>query len=179
LVAYGWAVVAALRSDGATFHDPLLALGLGSVAAVLLWCVGYAVVWLNLRLFGTDADRAAARPLVRPVRRPDAAAAPASLSPRPSPTAAPTPPAPPPTPTVPRPGFHYEVRQRVQDGTLSLDLGVEQHTGRRYLRTPMPQRDGQYLEFHGLDLTEYEDFRADPAAARVFAARCREDGHRD
>lgn len=66
-----------------------------------------------------------------------------------------------------------------RDGNLVIELGVERSTGRRYLRTPMPQRDGEYREYHGIDLAMYELFCDDRESALAFAAQCRAGRHED
>jgi hypothetical protein len=65
------------------------------------------------------------------------------------------------------------------DGNLVVELGVERSTGRRYLRTPMPQRDGEYREYHGIGIPMYELFSADRGSALAFAAQCRAGDHED
>lgn len=67
----------------------------------------------------------------------------------------------------------------VRYGALVVELGVERSSGRRYLRTPMPQRDGEYREYFGIDIAMYELFADDPAATLAFAAQCRAGRHED
>ena len=43
----------------------------------------------------------------------------------------------------------------------------------------MPQRNGEWEEYHYIDLREYETFAADAAAAHEFAAECRRQEHGD
>jgi hypothetical protein len=43
----------------------------------------------------------------------------------------------------------------------------------------MPQRDGEYREYFGIDIAMYELFADDPAAALAFAAQCRSGRHED
>lgn len=164
------ALVAAVRADGTTFYYPLVALGLGTVAAALVWLLGYAIVVLNLRLFGTDADRRRRPP--RPSREQWRQRRQIALPPLPP--AAPAPAHDPDPVTV----FRYTAIHRIPDGGMTIEVGIEQHTGRRYLRTPMPQRGGEYDEYHGIDVATYATFGTDPDAARRFAAQCRQGLHR-
>jgi hypothetical protein len=60
-----------------------------------------------------------------------------------------------------------------------VELGIERETGRRYLKTPMPQRNGEWEEYYGIDLREYESFAADATEAHGFAAECRRQEHPD
>lgn len=75
--------------------------------------------------------------------------------------------------------YTFDKVHEFRDGDLWVELGVERSTGRRYLRTPMPQRDGEYREYHGLDLPMYQRFSADGGAALAFAEECRAGGHED
>ncbi|GEL25439.1 hypothetical protein PSU4_43930 [Pseudonocardia sulfidoxydans NBRC 16205] len=150
IAAYVTAVVLALRTDGVTFHLPLLALVVGTLAAVVVYALGLGIVVVNVRVFGTDEERR---------RR--------------------TVPTEPTGPTASPPTFTYTASHRIDDGSLHLEVGVEQHTGRRYLRTPMPQRDGEYREYFGIDIAMYTTFGAEPDAARRFAAQCRAGQHAD
>ncbi|MCV7254676.1 hypothetical protein H7J86_21175 [Mycobacterium hackensackense] len=75
--------------------------------------------------------------------------------------------------------YTFERVREYRDGNLFTELGVERSTGRRYLRTPMPQRDGEYREYHGIDLGMYELFCADRGAALAFAGQCRSGEHED
>ena len=62
-------------------------------------------------------------------------------------------------------------RNEFRDGYLIVELGVEQATGRCYLRTPVPQRNGEWEEYYYIDLREYETCAADAAAARRVRRR--------
>ena len=75
--------------------------------------------------------------------------------------------------------YTFDKVHEFRDGDLWVELGVERSTGRRYLRAPMPQRDGEYREYHGLDLPMYQLFSADGGAALAFAEECRAGGHED
>lgn len=153
IITYAMTAVAAVRADGLTFYYPLVALVLGTVAAAAVLLTAYGIVWLNLALFGTgERKRRASEPVVVP----DA-----------------------PAPAPSYPVFTYTAIHRIPDQAMSIELGVEQHTGRRYLRTPMPQRGGEYDEYHGIDVATYATFGADPGAALLFAAECRAGLHRN
>ena len=60
-----------------------------------------------------------------------------------------------------------------------VELGIERSSGRRYLRTPTPQRDGEWQEYYGIDLQEYKIFTGDAAEARRFADECQDQEHGD
>ena len=75
--------------------------------------------------------------------------------------------------------YTFDKKLDVRDGGLVIELGVERSTGRRYLRTPMPQRDGEYREYHGIDIAMYELFCDDREAALAFAEQCRTGRHED
>jgi hypothetical protein len=75
--------------------------------------------------------------------------------------------------------YTFDKAHEYLDGNLSVELGVERSTGRRYLRTPMPQRDGEYREYHGIDITMYDLFSDDRGAALAFAKQCRAGDHED
>ncbi|CAM3395485.1 hypothetical protein H7J08_05310 [Mycobacterium frederiksbergense] len=75
--------------------------------------------------------------------------------------------------------YTFDTVHDYSDGTMSVQLGVERSTGRRYLRTPMPQRDGEYREYHGIDIAMYELFSVDRRAALSFAGQCRAGQHED
>jgi hypothetical protein len=77
------------------------------------------------------------------------------------------------TPTV----CTFDRVHELRDGSLGIELGVERSTGRRYLRTPMPQRDGEYREYHGIDSAMYDLFSTDRQAALAFAEQCRAGRH--
>lgn len=81
---------------------------------------------------------------------------------------------------VPAPAVYtFAPVREFRDGDLVIALGVERSTGRRYLRTPMPQRDGEYRQYHGVDLAMYELFCDDRESALAFAAQCRAGRHED
>ncbi|KRD06928.1 hypothetical protein ASE48_13385 [Mycobacterium sp. Root265] len=81
---------------------------------------------------------------------------------------------------VPAPAVYtFDTVHEVRDGGLVIELGIERSSGRRYLRTPMPQRDGEYREYHGIDVAMYDLFSDDPEAALAFAAQCRAGRHED
>ena len=81
---------------------------------------------------------------------------------------------------VPAPAVYtFDTVHEVRDGGLVIELGIERSSGRRYLRTPMPQRDGEYREYHGIDIAMYDLFSDDPEAALAFAAQCRAGRHED
>lgn len=152
---YVTAAVYAWRADGFTVQYPLIAFAAGTALGALVAGVSLGLVRLGLRLHGTDADR-----------RPEAAA------------------------VIPVPAvdagdvytydvYTYDTVHEHRDGTLGVELGVERSTGRRYLRTPMPQRDGEYREYFGLDLLMYHLFSDDRAAALAFAGQCRAAQHED
>ena len=75
--------------------------------------------------------------------------------------------------------YTFDKKHAVRDGGLVIELGIERSSGRRYLRTPMPQRDGEYREYHGIDIAMYELFCDDREAALAFAAQCRAGRHED
>lgn len=75
--------------------------------------------------------------------------------------------------------YTFDRVHEVRDGGLVIELGIERSSGRRYLRTPMPQRDGEYREYHGIDIAMYDLFSDDPEAALAFAAQCRAGRHED
>lgn len=164
IAAYVMAVIAAVRADGPTFYYPLVALAVGTVAAALLWALGYGIVTANLALLGTDEERRRRPP--RPSRenwrrRREAPVEPETV------------------PEVPAGEFTYTAIHRIADGGMTIEVGVERHTGRRYLRTPMPRRGGEYEEYYGIDVATYATFGTDHPAARRFAAECRDGAHRN
>lgn len=75
--------------------------------------------------------------------------------------------------------YTFDKKLDVRDGGLVIELGVERSSGRRYLRTPMPQRDGEYREYHGIDIAMYELLCDDREAALAFAEQCRAGRHED
>jgi hypothetical protein len=75
--------------------------------------------------------------------------------------------------------YTFDKTHEVRDGGLVVELGVERSSGRRYLRTPMPQRDGEYREYHGIDIAMYDLFADDRQAALAFAEQCRAGRHED
>lgn len=150
IAVYVVAVVSAWRADGYTFFYPLVAFAAGTALGASVAAVAFGLVRLGLRLHGTDADR-----------RPEAAAVV-------------------PVPTVNAGDVYtYDTVHEHRDGLIVVELGVERSTGRRYLRTPMPQRDGEYREYFGLDLPMYQLFSDDRGVALAFAAQCRAGRHED
>jgi hypothetical protein len=170
IVVYVLAVVRAWHADGYTFYYPLVAFVVGTVAAALVLGVAWAILSLGLRIHGTDEDRRRDGKGGQP--RDPGHSADAEV-PRTAPHVDTTPTAAPPRLLV------FERTHDSRDGTLSVELGMERVTGRRYLRTPMPQRNGEFEEYRGIDRQEYETFIADPAAAHIFAAECRRQEHGD
>lgn len=75
--------------------------------------------------------------------------------------------------------YTFDKVHAFRDGGMVVELGVERSSGRRYLRTPMPQRDGEYREYHGIDIAMYELFADDRATALAFAEQCRAGRHED
>jgi hypothetical protein len=156
VIVYVLAVIRAWYADGYTFYYPLVAFVVGTVSAALVMGVALGIVRLGLRLHGTDPG-SSAETEVRRVAEPIETAA----------TSAPL--------TV----YTFETTHEYRDGNLFVELGMEQGTGRRYLRTPMPKRNGEREEHYGVDLQEYETFIADPAEAHRFADECRREEHLD
>jgi hypothetical protein len=156
IAVYVIAVIRVWRADGYTFYYPLVAFGVGTALAALVMGLAVGIVRLGLRLHGTDAKRSAQVEVPR--------------------TTEPTEPAA--TPAPPR-VLTFDTTHVFRDGSLFVELGVEQATGRRYLRTPMPQRNGEWEEYYYIDVREYERFTADAAAAHAFAAECRRQEHGD
>lgn len=75
--------------------------------------------------------------------------------------------------------YAFDRVHELRDGGLVIELGIERSSGRRYLRTPMPQRDGEYREFFGIDVAMYDFFSDDRGAALAFAEQCRAGRHED
>ncbi|WNG80133.1 hypothetical protein C6A86_017955 [Mycobacterium sp. ITM-2016-00316] len=75
--------------------------------------------------------------------------------------------------------YAFDTVHELRDGALVIELGIERSSGRRYLRTPMPQRDGEYREFFGIDIAMYDLFSDDRGAALAFAEQCRAGRHED
>ncbi|MGK2869688.1 MAG: DUF7161 family protein [Mycobacterium sp.] len=157
---YVTAAVYAWRADGFTVQYPLIAFAAGTALGALVAGVALGLVRLGLRLHGTDADNGPAATAAAPV------------------------------PAVHTDDAHtydahtydvytYDTVHEHRDGNIVVELGVERSTGRRYLRTPMPQRDGEYREYFGLDLLMYQLFSDDRGAALAFAEQCRTGQHED
>jgi len=155
VTVYVLAVIRTWYADGYTFYYPLVAFVVGTVSAALVMGVALGIVRLGLRLHGTD-EESSAETHVRRVTEPIETA----------------PPAP---PSV----YTFETTHEYRDGNLFVELGIERGTGRRYLRTPMPQRNGEWEEHYGIDPQEYETFVADAAEAHGFAGECRREEHLD
>jgi hypothetical protein len=153
IAVYLTAVVYAWRAEGYTFYYPLIALAAGTALAALVAGAALGLVRLGLRLHGTDADNLPAA---------TAACSPAAAAAAPAPAV-----------------YTYDTVREFRDGGLVIEIGVERSTGRRYLRTPMPQRDGEYREYHGIDIAMYDLFSDDGAVALAFAAQCRAGKHED
>jgi len=170
IAVYVIAVIRAWHADGYTFYYPLVAFVVGTVLAALVMGVAMGIVRLGLRLHGTDEDRrrdgkgkqprgagGSAEAEVRPVAEPVDTA----------------------TTSAPPRVLTFETAHAFRDGSLFVELGIERETGRRYLKTPMPQRNGEWEEYYGIDLREYETFAADPTKTHGFAAECRRQEHPD
>jgi hypothetical protein len=155
IAVYVIAVLRAWNANGYTFYYPLVAFVIGTALAGLVMGVAVGIVRLGLRLHGTDAERSGEAEVPRVVESIEAM-----------------------TPEPPR-VLTFDTTHEFRDGYLVVELGVERATGRRYLRTPMPQRDGEWQEYYYLDVREYEAFAADAAAAHGFAAECRRQEHGD
>ena len=170
IAVYVIAVIRAWRADGYTFYYPLVAFVVGTVLAALVMGVALGIVRLGLRIHGTDEER----------RRNDKGGRPrdAGTSAEPEVPRAAEPIVAEPAAGSPR-VLTFERTHDLRDGTLWVELGMERETGRRYLRTPMPQRNGEFEEYYGIDLQEYETFAADLTAAHSFAAECRHQEHSD
>ncbi|MCZ4550732.1 DUF7161 family protein [Gordonia rubripertincta] len=67
----------------------------------------------------------------------------------------------------------YDRTHYFQEKNRDAELGVERHTGRRYLAVTMPQRGQEFREYFGLDKQTYEAFVAEPQDAIFLADRCR------
>ncbi|WP_207838706.1 DUF7161 family protein [Williamsia soli] len=67
----------------------------------------------------------------------------------------------------------YDRSHFFQEGHRDAELGIERHTGRRYLAVTMPQRGQEFREYFGLDKQTYEAFVAEPQDAIFFADKCR------
>jgi len=170
IAVYVIAVIRAWHADGYTFYYPLVAFVVGTVLAALVMGVAMGIVRLGLRLHGTDEDRrrdgkgkqqrgagGSAEAEVRPVAEPVETA----------------------TTSAPPRVLTFETTHAFRDGSLFVELGIERETGRRYLKTPMPQRNGEWEEYYGIDLREYETFAADATKTHGFAAECRRQEHPD
>ncbi|MBB5163231.1 hypothetical protein [Mycobacterium sp. AZCC_0083] len=163
-------MIRAWHADGSTFYYPLVAFVVGTVLAALVMGVAMGIVQLGLRLHGTDEERrrddkgkqprdagGSAEPEVRPVAEPVETA----------------------TTSAPPRVLGFETTHEFRDGSPFVELGIERETGRRYLKTPMSQRNGEWEEYYGIDLPEYETFAADATEAHGFATECRRQEHPD
>jgi hypothetical protein len=158
IAVYVIAVIRAWRADGSTFYYPLVAFVVGTVLAALVMGVAMGIVRLGLRLHGTDEERRRDGKDEQPrVAEPVETAA----------------------TSVPSRVLTFDSTHVFRDGSLFVELGIERETGRRYLRTPMPQRNGEFEEYYGIDLREYELFTGDTAEAHRFASECRRQEHAD
>lgn len=82
------------------------------------------------------------------------------------------------TDSVERPnGYTYQPSRIYGDGPAAIEVGVERVTGRRYLRTAMLHRNGEFDEYRGIDLHEFNAFLAEPDAAVTFADNCQRGDH--
>lgn len=58
------------------------------------------------------------------------------------------------TDSVERPnGYTYQPSRIYGDGPAAIEVGVERVTGRRYLRTAMLHRNGEFDEYRGIDIS--------------------------
>ena len=169
IAVYVIAVIRAWRADGYTFYYPLVAFVVGTASAALVMAVALGIVRLGLRIHGTDEDRRqdgkGGRP--RDAGSSGEAEGPRAAEPIDGATSAP--------PRV----LTFARTHEYRDGGLFVELGIERETGRRYLRTPMPHRNGGWEEYYGIDLDEYRTFAADATEAHGFAAECRRQEHAD
>jgi hypothetical protein len=164
IVVYVVAVVRAWHADGYTFYYPLVAFVVGTAAAALSLCVGWGLLALGVHLHGTDGERRREGKAKQP--REVGSSAEAEVHPVEMAT----------TSAPPR-VLTFEMTHEFREGSLFVELGIERVTGRRYLKTPMPQRNGEWEEYYGIDLEEYERFAADAKEAHGFAAECRRQEH--
>jgi hypothetical protein len=166
VVVYVVAGIRAWHADGYTFYYPLLAFVVGTLAAALVMGVALGVVRLGLRIHGTDEERR------RKGKRVDAESS-AEGEVRPvAPVETPTTSAPPRV-------IAYDTTRVHGKEYCFVELGIETASGRRYLRTSMPQRNGEWEEYYGIDVEEYKIFTADAAEARRFADECQDLEHSD
>lgn len=168
MAAYVIAVIRTWQADGYTFYYPLAAFVVGTALAALVMGVAIGIVRLGLRLHGTDEER----------RRDDGGGQARDTGGTAAPVIPPTMEPVTPTPAPPR-VLAFETMHELRDGSLWVELGIERVTGRRYLRTPMPQRNGEWEEYYGIDLGRYERFTTNPTEAHEFAAQCRRQEHSD
>jgi hypothetical protein len=187
VIVYVIAVIRAWRADGHTFYYPVVAFVVGTALAALVWGVALGIVGLGLHIHGTDEergrDRRGRRPRDAKVTDGDSAnhVDPASVGDAGASA----------TTKTRGAAEHIERAQRShapsvyafvkthehRDGNLFVELGIERATGRRYVRTPMPQRNGEYEEYYGIDVGLYETLCADAATAFRFADECRRGEH--
>jgi hypothetical protein len=165
IAMYVIAVIRTWQADGYTFYYPLIAFVAGTVLAALVMGVAMGIVRLGLRLHGTDEQRRRGGKDATTSPGDAASSARAAVADVPAPS----------SPRV----LTFETVHVFWDDALFVEVGIERVTGRRYLRTPMPQRDGEWQEYYLIDLQEYERFAADAAAAHAFAAECRRQEHGD
>jgi len=166
IVVYVLAVIRAWRADGYTFYYPLVAFVVGTVAAALVFGAGWGLIALSHLIHGSDGERrrkgklsdagGSAEPEVRPVAPVETATTSAA-------------------PSV----IAYDTTRVHGKEYRWVELGIETASGRRYLRTPMPQRNGEWEEYYGIDVQEYKIFTADAAEARRFADECQDQEHGD
>lgn len=168
IVVYVIAAIRAWNADGYTFYYPLVAFVVGTVAAALVLGVGWGLIALGLLIHGTDGERrregkrsdagspaeAEVRPVTEPIETPATTSGPPSV-------------------------IAYDTTRVHGKEYRWVELGVERASGRRYLRTPMPQRNGEWEEYYGIDVQEYKIFTADAAEARRFADECQDQEHGD
>ena len=162
IVVYVLAVIRAWHADGYTFYYPLVAFVVGTVSAALVLGVGWGLIALGHLIHGTDGKRSAegssaeaeVRPAAEPVETPATSAPPSVIA--------------------------YDTTRTHGEEYRWVELGIERSSGRRYLRTPMPQRDGEWQEsITGIDVQEYKIFMADAAEAHRFAGECQDQEHGD
>lgn len=149
IAVYVIAVIRAWHADGYTFYYPLVAFVVGTLAAALALGVGWGLLALGHLIHGKA--EAPARPIAEPIA----------------------------TVQTPAPSrvLTFDPTHVFRDGSPFVELGIERETGRRYLKTPMPQRNGEWEEYYGIDLREYEKFAADASAAHEFADECHRQEH--
>jgi hypothetical protein len=170
IAVYVIAVIRAWHADGSTFYYPLVAFVVGTVLAALVMGVAMGIVRLGLRLHGTDEERRRDDKGKQPR---DAGGSAEAEAPRVEESVE--------TAATPAPSrvLTFDTTHEFRDGSLFVELGIEREAGRRYLKTPMPQRNGEWEEYYGIDLQEYATFVADATKAHRFATECRRQEHPD